>query len=145
MVTAISRIFSGMLMTTLILSLQAPTYSAAQKPKLIHDTAIADGKEEASEKKTYNPMMAEKSVDIGRFYLKKKNYVAAIERFLEALEYQPNRIEAFEELGNAYEKKGDIEQALAVYKDFVTKFPISPKVEDFQKKIVKLEKKQPQH
>jgi regulator of sirC expression with transglutaminase-like and TPR domain len=60
---------------------------------------------------------------------------------MEALEYQPNRIEAFEALGRAYEKKGDPEKAVTVYKDFVDKFPSSPKVAAFRTKIARLEKK----
>ncbi|MFH1575185.1 MAG: tetratricopeptide repeat protein [Acidobacteriota bacterium] len=116
---------------------------APQKPKLIRDTAVAEGLEEteAGKEKIYNPMLAEKSVGIGDFYFKKKNYDAAIERYLEALEYQPNRIDAFEALGKAYEKKGEPDKAAAVYRDFVEKYPASSKVPDFQSKIAKLEKK----
>jgi len=117
--------------------------SPPRKPALIRDTAVADGKEdaEAAKKKLYNPMMAEKSVKIGDFYLNKKNYDAAIQRYQEALEYQPNRIEAFEALGRAYEKKGEKDKALAVYKDFIEKYPASPKVAEFRSKMAKLQKK----
>jgi tetratricopeptide (TPR) repeat protein len=132
-------LFLGVLVT----AMPAAGQSTAKKPGLIRDTAVAEGKEEAaaSKEKNYNPMLAEKSVKIGDFYLKKKNYAAAIQRYLEALEYQPNRIEAFEALGRAYEKKGDPGKAVALYKDFVDKFPSSPKVAEFRTKIARLEKK----
>jgi tetratricopeptide (TPR) repeat protein len=112
-----------------------------KKPVLIRDTAIAEGKEDTEKEKRFNPMMAEESVKVGKFYLKQKNYKAAIARFLEALEYQPNLIEAFEALGKAYEKAGDADKALAVYKDFLEKYPFSPKAKDFKSKIAKLEKR----
>ena len=117
--------------------------SGQRKPVLIRDTAVAEGKEdaEAAKEKVYNPLMAEKSVKIGDFYLKKKNYNAAIQRYREALEFQPNRIEAFEALGRAYEKKGDTDSAAAVYKDFLNKFPTSPKADDFRSRLAKIEKK----
>jgi outer membrane protein assembly factor BamD (BamD/ComL family) len=120
-----------------------PARSGQRKPALIRDTAVAEGKEdaEAAKEKVYNPLMAEKSVKIGDFYLKKKNYNAAIQRYKEALEYQPNRIEAFEALGRAYEKKGDTVSAAAVYKDFLNRFPSSPKADDFRSRLAKLEKK----
>jgi tetratricopeptide (TPR) repeat protein len=60
------------------------------RPALIRDTDKAEGKEEeATKEKTYNPMEAEKSVKIGDFYFKKKNYNAAIQRYMEALDYHP--------------------------------------------------------
>jgi tetratricopeptide (TPR) repeat protein len=123
--------------------LPALAQTSARKPSLIRDTGVAEGKEdpEASKAKVYNPMEAERSVKIGEYYFKRKNYDAAIARYLEALEYQPNRIEAFEALGRAYEKKGDLAKALALYKDFVDKYPSSPKAADFQSRITRLEKK----
>ena len=132
-----------LLLGALVTATPAAGQSTAKKPGLIRDTGVAEGKEEseASKEKHYNPMMAEKSVKIGDFYLKRKNYDAAIQRYMEALEYQPNRIEAFEALGRAYERKGDRGKAAAVYKDFVDKFPSSPKVAEFRTKIARLEKK----
>ncbi len=122
---------------------RADGQASAKKPGLIRDTAVAEGKEdpETAKTKVYNPMMAEKSVKIGDFYLKRKNYDAAIKRYQEALEYQPNRIEAFAALGRAYEKKGEPQKAIAVYKDFLDKFPSSPKAAEFRDKIARLEKK----
>lgn len=127
------------------LSAAAPASGQAQakKPALIRDTSVAEGKEdpETAKAKIYNPLMAEKSVKIGDFYLKRKNYDAAIQRYREALEYQPNRIEAFVALGRAYEKKGDPQKAVAVYRDFLEKFPSSPKAAEFRARIARLEKK----
>ncbi len=114
-----------------------------QKPALIRDTDTAEGKEEAKVEtaKAYDPLMAEKALKIGDFYYKKKNYAAAIERYIEALQYQPNRIDTFEALGKTYEKMGDRVKAVAVYKDFISKNPESPKIPEFRARLAKLEKK----
>jgi len=114
-----------------------------QKPALIRDTDTAEGKEEAKveTEKAYDPLMAEKALKIGDFYYKKKNYGAAIERYIEALQYQPNRIDTFEALGRTYEKMGDRVKAAAVYKDFISKNPESPKIPEFRARLAKLEKK----
>ena len=115
--------------------------SRPRKPALIRDTAIAEGKEDVEKEKMFNPMEAEKSVTVGNFYLKRKNYEAAIKRYLEALEYQPNLVEAYEALIRAYEKSGQIDKALAVCNDFLSKFPYSPKAELFRSQLPKLKKK----
>jgi len=120
---------------------QSPPQS--RKPALIRDTDTADGKDEpdVNQPKELNPLLSEKSLKIGDFYYKKKNYVAAIQRYKEAIEYQPDHAEAYEALSRAYEKNGDQSKALDVYKDFIQKNPDSPKVAEFRAKLAKLEKK----
>lgn len=117
--------------------------SRPNRPALIRDTDKADGKEEAEarKEKPYNPLEAERSVRVGDFYFKRKNYSGAIQRYLEALQYQPNLIKAYEALGKAYEKNGSSDKALEVYRDFIQKYPSSPKVPDFQSRINRLERK----
>jgi len=118
--------------------------TSPNRPALIRDTDKAEGKEEeATKEKTYNPMEAEKSVKIGDFYFKKKNYTAAIQRYVEALEYHPTFSVAYENLGKAYEKSNNYQKALEVYRDYVEKNPSSGKVPEFQSRIARLEKKLP--
>ena len=114
-----------------------------RKPALIRDTDQAEGKDEieAQKPKEYNPIQSEKSLKIGDYYFKRKNYKAAIQRYLEAIDYQPSRTEAYESLGRAYERNGEQDKALEVYKNYLSKNPESPKVADFRNKIEKLEKK----
>jgi tetratricopeptide (TPR) repeat protein len=114
-----------------------------QKPALIRDTDKAEGKEEAeaSKEKEFSPILAEQSVKIGDYYLKKKNFDAAIERYIEALQYQPGRVDAYEGLGKTYEKMGETLKAQEIYRDFIKKNPDSPKLADFRAKLAKLEKK----
>ena len=117
--------------------------STGGRPALIRDTAVAEGREEeeASKEKPYDPLEAEKSIKVGDFYFKKKNYLAAIQRYIEALQYQPNLIKGYEALGRAYEKQKSFDKAVEIYKDFIRKNPSSPKVPEFQARVTQLEKK----
>lgn len=116
--------------------------STKKPPALIRDTGVAEGKTEAEAvlKKEYNPGLADKNLKIGNFYLKKGNYDAAIQRFQDAIDYQPNLVAAYDALGRAHEKNGDKAKALAVYKDFLAKYPDSSKASDFKSRSARLEK-----
>ncbi len=112
-------------------------------PELIRDTGVAEGKTdvETAKKKEYSPLKSEQNLKIGDYYFKQKNYIAAIGRYQDALEYQPNSIAAYESLGRAYEKNGDKNKAVVLYKDFLKNFPQSPKASDFKSRLARLEKK----
>ncbi len=132
-------------MTVLLAGQFAFAQSHPRKPALIRDTDTAEGKETADvpETKEYNPVLAEKAVRIGDYYFKRKNFDAAIERYLEALQYQPENVSAYEALGKTFEKKGETLKAEDVYRDFIKKNPDSPKIADFKSKLAKLEKNRP--
>jgi tetratricopeptide (TPR) repeat protein len=128
-----------------LLYLVFPLCSQSQsqrKPELIRDTESADNSEtsKAPKPKEFNPLLASQNVDIGNFYFKKKNYDAAIQRYLLALEYDPKSVQACEALAKAYEKNGNIPKAVSTYKDFLQKNPDSPKIAEFRTKAEKLEK-----
>jgi pentatricopeptide repeat protein len=115
-------------------------------PRLIIDTDVAEGKEEeskAEQPKEYNPALASQNLKVGDYYFRKKNYDAAIERYLEAIGFQPSLSDAYTALARAYEKNGNLSKAIQVFKEFVQKNPDSPKVVEFQSQAEKLEKKQP--
>lgn len=126
-----------------ILPAPAQTQNARKPPVLIDDTHIAEGieYEEEEKPKELNPALAKENLEIGNFYYKRKNYKAAIHRYQEALEYQPDLIKAFEALARAYEKNDEIDKAIDTYKDFLDKYPDSPKVSDFRSELAKLENK----
>ncbi len=111
---------------------------------MIRDTEASEETADAADApapKEPNPLLAEQNINIGNFYLKKKNYSAAIQRYLDALEYQPNSIAAHEALARAYEKSGEITKAIAAYKELIEKNPESPKISEFRSKLAKLEKR----
>jgi len=110
---------------------------------LIRDTAVAEAKDEPEPEKLkeHDPKLARDNLNVGNFYLKKKNYIAAIQRYLEALEYQPNLAEAHFALASAYEKNGEFTRAADVCRDFIRQYSDSPRAADFKSKLAKLEKK----
>ena len=73
---------------------QSPPHT--RKPALIRDTEKAEEKDEADadQPKELNPLLSEQNLKIGDFYYKKKNYVAAIQRYKDSIEYQPDNTEA---------------------------------------------------
>jgi outer membrane protein assembly factor BamD (BamD/ComL family) len=140
----ISQSMSSWLLFLLLFSSLSAAADAqsSQEPRLIRDTDIAEGEEktETPAVKEPNPKLAERDVTIGNFYMKKKNYAAAIQRFLEAIEYKKDSPQAYEGLIRAYEKNGEIRNAINACKGFLEKNPDSPKASEFRKKLAKLEK-----
>ena len=88
---------------------------------------------------TYDPLRADKSVQIGTFYMKRGNYDAAIERFQDATRFQPKLAKPYALMGEAYERKGDVENALAAYRKYLQVYRTAPDREKIQKRIEKLE------
>ncbi len=88
----------------------------------------------------YNPYQAEKELEVGRFYLRRRHYDAAIARFRMALEYKPQWALPHRWLGEAFEKKGDLEAALAEYRTYLN---ISPGARDagrIRRRVAELER-----
>jgi len=132
---------AGALLST-VLSAGAQS-GPGKRPELIRDTDAAEGKADVSDapaKKDPNPVLAERNISIGNFYYKKKNYQAAIQRYLEAIEYQPDSYQAYDALTRAYEKTGEIEKAERAYKEFIGKNPDSPKSPEFRIRLAKIGK-----
>jgi Tfp pilus assembly protein PilF len=130
----------------LLVFLALPVFAQSnnsQKPELIRDTDTVEEKDasETPQAKEQNPVLSRQSINIGNFYLKQKNFAAAIERYLEAIEYQLNSIRAYEALARAYEKNGETSKAINTYKSFIDKNPNSPGSSDFRTKLAQLEKK----
>jgi pentatricopeptide repeat protein len=114
-----------------------------QKPRLIRDTEKAEEESETADVETpkdQNPQLAAQNLKVGDFYFKKKNYAAAIQRYLDAIAYLPTFTDAYQALVRAYEKNGDLSKAIKVCRDFISKNPDSPKVPEFQTILSKLEK-----
>ena len=88
---------------------------------------------------TYDPLRADKSVEIGTFYLKRGNYDAAIERFQDATHFQPKLARPYSLLGEAYERKGEVDKALAAYRKYLEVYRTAPDREKILKHIEKLE------
>ncbi len=89
----------------------------------------------------FDPFHAEKSIEIGTFYMKKGNYDAAIDRFMEATHYQPTLARPWKLLGEAYEKKQDNGNAIESYKMYLKILPRAEDAAKVRKRIATLEEK----
>lgn len=62
---------------------------------------------------------AKTSVDIGNFYLRRKEYRGALSRFKEAVRTDPDYAPAYLGLGKAYDKMGFSQEALTDYQKYL--------------------------
>jgi len=89
----------------------------------------------------FDPLHAERSIEIGTFYLKKGNYDAAIDRFMDATHFQPTLARPWRLLGEAYDKKHDDGRALESYKKYLEILPGAEDAGKIRKRIAAREEK----
>lgn len=105
--------------------------------------AVADAQgEDIQEFHPWDPHRAEKDIEVGNFYLKRKNYHAAEDRYREALLYKPNDAIATFRLGQTLEKRGEIDEARANYEGYLKILPEGPLSADAHKALERLQKKE---
>jgi tetratricopeptide (TPR) repeat protein len=89
----------------------------------------------------FDPLHADRSMDVGTFYLKKGDYDAAIDRFQEAARLNPKLAKPYLLLGEVYEKKGDPTDAITAYNKYLELFQKAPDRDKVAKRIEKLQGK----
>jgi TolA-binding protein len=89
----------------------------------------------------FDPLHAGRSIDVGTFYLKKGAYDAAIDRFVEASNYQPTLAAPWRLLGEAYEKKREYAKAVESYNKYLQILPHAPDAAKIKKLVSDLEEK----
>jgi tetratricopeptide (TPR) repeat protein len=87
---------------------------------------------------TWDPHKAAKSVEVGDFYFKRKNYRAAEDRYREALRYKDNDAVATIRLAVCLEKLGILDDARAEYESYLRILPHGPQAAEAQKAIDRL-------
>ena len=90
---------------------------------------------------SFDPLHAQRSIDIGTFYLHKGSYDAAIDRFIEAANYQPTLAMPWKLLGEAYEKKREYAKAAEAYNKYLRILPRAADAEKLRKNIAELQAK----
>ncbi|MGZ7057537.1 MAG: tetratricopeptide repeat protein [Candidatus Angelobacter sp.] len=88
--------------------------------------------EDESVLKPWDPHKADKDVEVGRYYLKLKNYRAALERFNHALTYKPNDAEAIFGLAITQEKLDLMSLADQNYRKYLEILPNGPRSKEAQ-------------
>lgn len=88
----------------------------------------------------WNPLKANKDIEVGDFYFNLKNYPAALSRYQEALQYHPNDAMANFKLGETFERLNKPQEAITHYKQYLKILPQGPKSKDAEKSLAKLQK-----
>ena len=122
--------------------LSPPSDDAKAHPQ--SSEAVADAEADVlsgngvSEFRTWDPHKAAKSVEVGDFYFKKKNYKAAEGRYREALHYKDNDAIATIRLAICLEKLGILDDARAEYESYLKILPHGPQAAEAQKALERL-------
>ena len=108
-----------------------PSKSSAKQKK---DSATQN----ASDQPAWDPLRAEKDLEVGHYYMKKGDLDAAIDRFQDATVAKPGYAIPFRFLAEAQEKKGLKKQAIKSYQRYLDLYPHAEDAEKVKKKIDKL-------
>jgi tetratricopeptide (TPR) repeat protein len=92
------------------------------------------------EEEIYDPLHAQEAVEIGKFYMKRGDVDAAIDRFQEAIRLNPKFALPRLLLGEAYEKKGEKAEAVKYYEEYLKILPKAPDAKKVRKKKEKLKR-----
>jgi tetratricopeptide (TPR) repeat protein len=118
-------------------SSKQPDAAPAKKPaKKNADNAA----QSASDQPTWDPLRAEKDLEVGQYYMHKGDLDAAIDRFQDATTAKPGYAIPFRYLGEAQEKKGLKKQAIKSYQRYLDIIPHADDAERVKKRIEKLYK-----
>jgi tetratricopeptide (TPR) repeat protein len=109
--------------------------SAADQPK---SKGAKPGVLPPEDDPAWDPFHAQQDVDVGEFYLHKGDLDAAITRFEDAVKLRANFAKPRLLLAETYEKKGDKEEAVRYYKEYLQVLPGAPDAKKVKEKIEKL-------
>jgi tetratricopeptide (TPR) repeat protein len=113
---------------------QSSSSKDTPKPKPNSDTATQN----APDQPMWDPLRAERDLQVGEFYLHKGDLDAAIDRFQDAALAKPGYAIPFRFLGEAQEKKGLKRDAIQSYTRYLDLYPHAEDKDKIEKKIEKL-------
>jgi outer membrane protein assembly factor BamD (BamD/ComL family) len=126
----VKRLWLSLVLGTFILTAQKPEPVYQEPPE--EDVSPSETREYV-----FNPLQAEKEMKVGRFYLKKGSYRAAVRRFQEALKWNPNSGEAYLRLAEAHLKMDDDKAAREAWKKYLEVDPDGKEASDIRKKLAR--------
>jgi tetratricopeptide (TPR) repeat protein len=100
--------------------------------------AAPDGSDKIS-RRINNSAPAQHDVEVGKYYMKKEKYDAAIDRFQDAAKLLPDYADAYRLMGEAYEKKKFLPEAMAAYQKFIAVAPKDKDADEISKRITRLQ------
>lgn len=116
---------------------QASQSDEPAKPKANKQTDTAT--KNAEDQPKWDPLRAEKDLEVGQYYMRIGKIDAAMDRFQDAIDAKPGYAVPFLYLGEAQEKKGMKRDAVKSYKRYLELYPHAEDKEKIQKKIEKLQ------
>jgi tetratricopeptide (TPR) repeat protein len=111
-----------------------PPPPAKTKDKSKPDSATKS----APDQPKWDPLAAEKDLEVGKYYMKKGDIDAAIDRFEDAAAAKPGYAIPYLYLGEAQEKKGLKREAIKSYTRYLDLYPHAQDAAKVRKKIEKL-------
>lgn len=123
--------------TALILAVQVTADSDTRQPAepVVHQEPPEEDIEARPKEYSFNPLQAEKEITVGKFYMKKGSYKAALRRFQEALKWDPSSGGAWRWLGDAHEKLKDRQAARDAYEKYLKLEPDSKDADEIRRKL----------
>lgn len=115
----------------------APPAKAKQepsKPKPNTDSAVKS----APDQPQWDPLRAEKDMEVGKYYMKKGDLDAAMDRFEDAAQAKPGFAIPYRYLGEIYEKQGKKKPAVKAYQRYLDLYPHAEDGDRIRKKIARL-------
>jgi len=85
-----------------------------------------------------NTAKAEHDVEVGKYYEKRDKFDAAIDRYKEAAELVPTYALPHKLMGEAYERKHFLPEALSAYEKYLKVAPTAGDAEDVRKRVARL-------
>jgi tetratricopeptide (TPR) repeat protein len=94
----------------------------------------------SADQPSWDPLRAEKDLEVGQYYMRKGDLDAAIDRFQDATLAKPGYAIPFRFLGEAQEKKGLKKQAIKSYQRYLDLYPHAEDGDKVRRKIERLYK-----
>jgi len=124
------------------IDLSPPVDDAQAHPQSAEAVSDAEGYSDSggvSEFHPWDPHKAAKDVEVGDFYFRRKNYLAAESRYREALFYKDNDATATFRLAECLEKMRRPDEARKEYESYLKILPYGPEAEQAKKAISRLQ------
>jgi tetratricopeptide (TPR) repeat protein len=110
------------------------------KPPGTVDAEAPSPRVSTDKNEVYDPYHAAKSIEVGKYYMRKGDTDAAIDRFKDAIHYKFDFAEPRILLAHAYEKKHEDAEAIRYYKEYLKILPNGPDAKHARERIEKLSK-----
>jgi len=115
-----------------------PGESSSKRPLEEGETRITPGEAKPAVQPKYDPLRAEKDVEVGQHYMRIHQYDAAIDRFKDAIDARPAFALPYKLLGEAQEKRKFYRAAMESYESYLEIFPHAGDAGKVRKRIEKL-------